>query len=62
MKARLIVNPNVCTGCRTCELACSFTHSIKGKTGFKPHLPSRRRFQGFVRTGGLSAMRGPGLR
>lgn len=30
MKMRFIVNPDLCTGCRTCELACSFTHSIDG--------------------------------
>ncbi|UCC45111.1 MAG: 4Fe-4S dicluster domain-containing protein, partial [Candidatus Zixiibacteriota bacterium] len=23
----------LCTGCRTCELACSFTHAIEGKRG-----------------------------
>jgi Fe-S-cluster-containing hydrogenase component 2 len=33
MKARFYVNPILCTGCRTCELACSFTHSINGKPG-----------------------------
>ena len=33
MKYRFIVDPNLCTGCRTCELACSFTHSIDGKPG-----------------------------
>jgi len=31
MKFQFIVDPNLCTGCRTCELACSFTHSIDGK-------------------------------
>lgn len=30
MKYRFIVNPDLCTGCRTCELACSFTHSVDG--------------------------------
>jgi len=39
MEARLIVNPNVCTGCRTCELACSFTHSVKGKPGLSRIYP-----------------------
>jgi len=33
MKARFYINPNLCTGCRTCELACSFAHSIGGKPG-----------------------------
>jgi carbon-monoxide dehydrogenase iron sulfur subunit len=36
MKSRLIVTPSLCTGCRTCELACSFSHMIDGK-------PSRTR-------------------
>ena len=31
MKHRFIVNPDLCTGCRTCELACSFTHSINNQ-------------------------------
>lgn len=30
MTRRLIVNPALCTGCRTCELACSFTHAVNG--------------------------------
>ncbi len=33
MNARLVVTPNLCTGCRTCELACSFTHMVDGKPG-----------------------------
>jgi len=33
MKFRFIINPEVCTGCRTCELACAFTHAIEGKPG-----------------------------
>lgn len=33
MNYRFLVNPNLCTGCRTCELACSFTHSVEGKRG-----------------------------
>jgi carbon-monoxide dehydrogenase iron sulfur subunit len=33
MKSRLVVTPNLCTGCRTCELACAFAHSIAGKPG-----------------------------
>ena len=30
MKFRFIVTPELCTGCRSCELACSFTHQIDG--------------------------------
>ncbi len=33
MKSRFVVTPNLCTGCRTCELACSFAHAIDGKLG-----------------------------
>ncbi|MBU2652564.1 MAG: 4Fe-4S dicluster domain-containing protein [Bacteroidetes bacterium] len=33
MSSRLIVKPNLCIGCRTCELACSFSHSVDGKPG-----------------------------
>jgi len=33
MNSRFVVTPNLCTGCRTCELACSFTHAIDGKPG-----------------------------
>lgn len=33
MKSRFVVIPNLCTGCRTCELACSFTHGVDGKPG-----------------------------
>lgn len=33
MKFRFVVNPDLCTGCRTCELACSFTHAVDGKPG-----------------------------
>ncbi|MCK4373356.1 MAG: 4Fe-4S dicluster domain-containing protein [candidate division Zixibacteria bacterium] len=33
MKQRLIVTPDLCTGCRTCELACAFAHAVKGKPG-----------------------------
>ena len=33
MKSRFIVTPILCTGCRTCELACSFTHAKDGKVG-----------------------------
>ena len=33
MERRFNVTPELCTGCRTCELACSFTHSVNGKPG-----------------------------
>ena len=33
MNSRLFVTPSLCTGCRTCELACSFTHMVEGKPG-----------------------------
>lgn len=33
MKYRFTVTPNLCTGCRTCELACSFTHAIDSVRG-----------------------------
>lgn len=33
MNNRFVVTPNRCTGCRTCELACSFAHSIDNKPG-----------------------------
>lgn len=33
MKMRFEVNPSLCTGCRTCELACSFAHAVDGKQG-----------------------------
>ena len=33
MNSRLVVKPNLCIGCRTCELACSFTHTVDGKPG-----------------------------
>jgi len=33
MNKRFVVTPNLCTGCRTCELACSFAHSHQGKPG-----------------------------
>ena len=31
MKHRFIVTPEACTGCRSCELACSFTHAINNR-------------------------------
>lgn len=33
MNRRLIVVPDLCTGCRTCEMACAFSHSIDRKPG-----------------------------
>ena len=33
MKYRFVVTPDLCTGCRTCELACSFTHAVDGLRG-----------------------------
>lgn len=33
MKMQYQVIPHLCIGCRTCELACSFTHSQNGKPG-----------------------------
>ena len=39
MESRFIVTPILCTGCRTCELACSFTHAIDGKPGMSRIYP-----------------------
>lgn len=33
MKMRFVVKPELCIGCRTCELACSFAHAENGKQG-----------------------------
>jgi carbon-monoxide dehydrogenase iron sulfur subunit len=33
MMFRYTVNPVLCTGCRTCELACAFTHTQDQKPG-----------------------------
>jgi anaerobic carbon-monoxide dehydrogenase iron sulfur subunit len=33
MKYRFIVEPTLCTGCRTCELACAFSHAKNLKQG-----------------------------
>ena len=33
MKHRFEINPSLCTGCRTCELACSFAHTSNGQQG-----------------------------
>lgn len=41
MKYQFYVNPDACTGCRSCELACSFTHavdSVRGLTRINPLL------------------------
>lgn len=45
MSYRFIVTPNLCTGCRTCELACSFTHAIDGKRGLTRIYPMESGFQ-----------------
>jgi len=33
MEKTLIITPNRCTACKTCELACSFKHTAQGKPG-----------------------------
>jgi Fe-S-cluster-containing hydrogenase component 2 len=33
MKYRFVVDPILCTGCRTCELACAFSHARNLKQG-----------------------------
>lgn len=33
MMFRYTVNPALCTGCRTCELACAFTHTQEQQPG-----------------------------
>ena len=33
MSLRLVVEPHLCTGCRSCELACAFTHGQNGRPG-----------------------------
>jgi Fe-S-cluster-containing hydrogenase component 2 len=45
MKYRFVVNPIRCTGCRTCELACSFTHSVAGKPGLSRIYPLETGFK-----------------
>jgi len=45
MESRFIVTPNLCTGCRTCELACSFTHAIEGKPGLSRIYPLETGFK-----------------
>ena len=62
MKSRFIVTPILCTGCRTCELACSFTHAKDGKVGRSRIYPLDARIQRPLCAGGLPAMRRPGLR
>ncbi|MBN2496749.1 MAG: 4Fe-4S dicluster domain-containing protein [Deltaproteobacteria bacterium] len=32
-RGRLVIKPDRCTGCRTCELACAFVHSTGGLLG-----------------------------
>lgn len=39
MTRRFVVNPILCSGCRTCELACSFTHAVNGKPGLSRIYP-----------------------
>jgi len=39
MNARFVVTPNLCTGCRTCELACSFAHPVNSKPGVSRIYP-----------------------
>ncbi len=39
MKYRFSVNPDVCIGCRTCELACAFAHAVEGKPGVSRIYP-----------------------
>ena len=39
MNFRFVINPQVCTGCRTCELACAFAHSHNGKPGLSRIYP-----------------------
>ena len=45
MKGRLVVTPDLCTGCRTCEMACAFAHSIDGKPGRSRIYPLAAGFQ-----------------
>jgi len=33
MNKQLLITPSRCTGCRTCELACSLTHQENNKPG-----------------------------
>lgn len=33
MSLRLVIQPHLCVGCRSCELACAFTHGQDGKPG-----------------------------
>ena len=49
MTLRLVVKPRLCTGCRTCEMACAFSHGKDGQpaasrcqtvtTGKDEHVP-----------------------
>ena len=40
---RLFISPNLCIGCRTCELACSFAHTDK-----KTLMPGKSRISIFA--------------
>ncbi len=33
MSLRLVIQPQLCIGCRTCEMACAFTHGKDGQPG-----------------------------
>ena len=33
MQKRLVVQPQLCIGCRACEMACAFTHGANGQPG-----------------------------
>jgi len=39
MKYRFIIDPVLCTGCRTCEIACAFSHSRNNKPGLSRIYP-----------------------
>jgi Fe-S-cluster-containing hydrogenase component 2 len=30
---KLLIKPTLCTGCRTCEIACAFSHPLRGTPG-----------------------------
>ncbi len=48
MTYRYVVNPALCTGCRTCELACAFTHTQNQKPGRSRIYPIAYRPDRFV--------------
>ncbi|MGM0596680.1 MAG: 4Fe-4S dicluster domain-containing protein [Myxococcota bacterium] len=33
MSKTFIINPEKCTGCRTCELTCAYTHTVNNQPG-----------------------------